>query len=40
MRADIEEILQNQRPKGQIPQYWDGRTAERVIRALLESSVV
>jgi UDP-N-acetylglucosamine 2-epimerase (non-hydrolysing) len=40
MRADIEEILQNQRSKGQIPQYWDGRTAERVIRALLESSVV
>ncbi len=34
--ADIEEILQNRRSPGRIPEYWDGRTAERVLAALLE----
>jgi UDP-N-acetylglucosamine 2-epimerase (non-hydrolysing) len=38
LTADIEEILQNRRPEGQIPQFWDGRTAERVLHALLEAN--
>jgi hypothetical protein len=33
---NIEEILENWRPMGRIPQYWDGATAERVPNALLE----
>jgi UDP-N-acetylglucosamine 2-epimerase (non-hydrolysing) len=37
LAADIEEILQDGRRGGQIPQYWDGRTAERVVNALLET---
>ncbi|MEC4749591.1 UDP-N-acetylglucosamine 2-epimerase (non-hydrolyzing) [Methylomicrobium sp. Wu6] len=35
---DIEEILQERRPAGQIPKYWDGRAAQRVLNALLENS--
>jgi UDP-N-acetylglucosamine 2-epimerase (non-hydrolysing) len=35
LTADIEEILQGRRRGGRIPQYWDGRTAERVLNALL-----
>ena len=38
LSADIEEILQEQRPPGQIPEFWDGRTAERVLNAILEKS--
>ena len=36
LASDIEEILQDRRPRGRIPDYWDGRTAERVLNALLE----
>jgi UDP-N-acetylglucosamine 2-epimerase (non-hydrolysing) len=36
--TDIEEILQDRRSPGQIPMYWDGRTAERVLVALLETA--
>jgi UDP-N-acetylglucosamine 2-epimerase (non-hydrolysing) len=33
---DIEEILQNRRPTGRIPELWDGKTAERIVKMLLE----
>jgi len=35
LAADIQEILQDRGSSGQIPEYWDGRTAERVLKALL-----
>ncbi len=35
LSSDIEEILQGRRRAGQIPPFWDGRTAERVLDALL-----
>lgn len=38
LTTDVEEILQSRRSPGQIPKYWDGRTAERVLNALLEIS--
>jgi UDP-N-acetylglucosamine 2-epimerase (non-hydrolysing) len=38
LSADVEAILQGQCPSGQIPKYWDGQTAERILRALLENS--
>jgi len=38
LSADIEEILQEGSPSGQIPKYWDGRTAQRVLNVLLENS--
>lgn len=39
LSADIEDILQGRRSLGQIPEYWDGCTAERILSALLNSSV-
>jgi UDP-N-acetylglucosamine 2-epimerase (non-hydrolysing) len=38
LAADIEEIFQDRRPLGQIPRYWDGRTAERIVKVLTERS--
>jgi UDP-N-acetylglucosamine 2-epimerase (non-hydrolysing) len=38
LRGDIEEIIQNRRPAGQIPPLWDGHTAERILSALLEET--
>ena len=38
LSADIEEILQEGSPSGQIPKYWDGRAAQRVLNVLLENS--
>jgi UDP-N-acetylglucosamine 2-epimerase (non-hydrolysing) len=35
LAADIEEILQRRRPRGRIPKFWDGRTAERILKLLL-----
>ena len=36
--VDIEEIMQGRRPIiGRIPEYWDGQTAERILKALLEN---
>ncbi len=37
LASDIEEILQDRRQRGRIPDLWDGRTAERVLNALLET---
>ena len=34
---DVEEIMQGRRAPGAIPKYWDGRTSERVLNALLET---
>jgi UDP-N-acetylglucosamine 2-epimerase (non-hydrolysing) len=36
LSADIEDILQDRRPAGQIPKYWDGQTAKRILSAMLE----
>jgi UDP-N-acetylglucosamine 2-epimerase (non-hydrolysing) len=38
LRADVDEILEGRRSTGQIPNFWDGRTAERILDALLENS--
>src|SRR5262249_40069429 len=38
LAADIEEILQNRRSPGQVPLLWDGHTAERIVKCLLEQS--
>jgi UDP-N-acetylglucosamine 2-epimerase (non-hydrolysing) len=38
LSVDIDEIMENRRPVvGRIPEYWDGRTAERIVRALLQT---
>jgi UDP-N-acetylglucosamine 2-epimerase (non-hydrolysing) len=37
LAADIEEILQERRQPGGVPKLWDGRTAERILSALLET---
>ncbi len=37
LSADIEAVLQGLSSPGQIPKYWDGRTAERILNALLEN---
>jgi UDP-N-acetylglucosamine 2-epimerase (non-hydrolysing) len=37
LSSDIEGILQERGPRGRIPEYWDGRTKERVLKALLET---
>jgi UDP-N-acetylglucosamine 2-epimerase (non-hydrolysing) len=36
LTADIDDILHHRRRPGRIPPLWDGGTAQRVIRALLE----
>ena len=36
LASDIEEILQERRQPGRIPEFWDGRTAARILGALLE----
>ena len=38
LSADFDEILQERRPSGQIPKYWDRQTAERILKALLVES--
>ena len=35
---DVEEVLKGPERKGQIPALWDGRTAERALRCILETS--
>jgi len=37
LASDIEEILQEGQQRGRIPELWDGRTAERVLNALLQA---
>jgi len=37
LSSDIEGSLEERRQRGQIPKFWDGRTAERVLDALLET---
>ena len=38
LSADIEEILDDRKIKGQIPPFWDGHTAERILDTLWVSS--
>lgn len=40
LASDIEEILDERRPCGRIPHYWDGRSAERIINVLLEHDLI
>lgn len=35
LTRDIQDILDGKTPKGQIPKYWDGQTAERILKILL-----
>lgn len=35
--SDIEDLLNGAQQKGRIPPLWDGHTAERIVRCLLES---
>jgi UDP-N-acetylglucosamine 2-epimerase (non-hydrolysing) len=37
LASDIEEVLHDKKPTSQIPIYWDGRTAERILNAILET---
>jgi|YelNatPaOPRAMG01_1025707.scaffolds.fasta_scaffold03403_14 UDP-N-acetylglucosamine 2-epimerase (non-hydrolysing) len=38
LRADIDQVLRGPERIGQVPPCWDGQTAGRVLRALLEAS--
>jgi UDP-N-acetylglucosamine 2-epimerase (non-hydrolysing) len=38
LSTDVKNILQEQCSTGQIPTYWDGRTAERVLKEILLNS--
>jgi len=38
LAADMDDILHGRRPPGKIPKYWDGQTAGRVVKALVEAS--
>ncbi|HTG45259.1 MAG TPA: UDP-N-acetylglucosamine 2-epimerase [Verrucomicrobiae bacterium] len=35
--ADIESVLKARPEMGEVPPFWDGRTAERVVECLLDS---
>jgi UDP-N-acetylglucosamine 2-epimerase (non-hydrolysing) len=39
LTKDIEDILEGRRNAGEIPEFWDGHTAERVIDSLLGASL-
>jgi UDP-N-acetylglucosamine 2-epimerase (non-hydrolysing) len=36
LQRDVDRILRDEHPRGTIPEYWDGRTAKRIVDALLE----
>jgi UDP-N-acetylglucosamine 2-epimerase (non-hydrolysing) len=38
LRADLDRVLQNGDRMGQIPPFWDGRTAERIVNILTSAS--
>lgn len=35
LESDIKEIINGNHKKGKIPKYWDGRTAERIVKHLV-----
>lgn len=39
LRADFEECLEGKRRRTHVPPFWDGKTGERIVRALLEQEV-
>jgi UDP-N-acetylglucosamine 2-epimerase (non-hydrolysing) len=39
LAADIQEILDGQRPPGRIPEHWDGRTAARIVEQIISFSM-
>jgi hypothetical protein len=36
LRVDIETVLGREKSLGEVPVLWDGRTACRIVRALIE----
>lgn len=39
LEADVNRILKGKTKRGNVPKYWDGRTAERIIKYLVASSI-
>ncbi len=39
LEADVSSILKGKTKKGNIPKYWDGRTAERIVKHLVSCSI-
>ena len=37
LSGDIDEIMHGHHPSGKIPKYWDGHTAERILKILLKA---
>jgi UDP-N-acetylglucosamine 2-epimerase (non-hydrolysing) len=38
LSADVQELLAEDGPRGRVPDYWDGKSAHRILDAMLERS--